>query len=576
MLDTGEKTLRQTILNEFPTPIAKACEVLFDSEKKPRAVDVIKAYNLVWKFLGAVITANYLEAGAPSEKINLLLISSIRSITPRRWIYTIRQIIPEILSSLFIPEFMDFYRAVLAPSEGPIQELQKFEKRTAVKYISPDMFEINEALDQLLKLLGSLEFLKNFKLVVSGDEVYKLQGVEPSKDDDPPPIKTGGIILAEVGGRQSLDLKLFLKWDQESRQIDFTDFKKDQDAYRQIIRIPNVSGGVKQYQQLLAGKITPPDRSENYNIPFEEVGEQLNQILQSQAIRRILVESYPGGGKTMLVHQIDQVLDTSDFFIARYYLEKGHLVTSTTIFSRFFYQKMNECLEKPLPVNFKGGAWQDFKRKVSRNFAAGSRKMLLVVDSIDAGIEPFYGEKISVEEFLSVDFPTNLKIVMTTTTGRYPRRFDARVKLKPLKLSEAEKFFTTEHIESSRVNAFWNFYSGQRKYLAQAIKSETDNPENIPPEILKSFNYLLFDCNYFHPVREKIFKYLSGVDRPQSLQQIAKDIEISAPVILDHLKLMQPVIRVNQEKDRMIYSIFAPALADFIQNYDKIKFREII
>lgn len=562
--------LKQHILSEYPTPIALLAREVFDMKTDNLCQNILNSYNYLWAFIGHLVLADYFRLGAPSAKHNLLLISTIRSMNTGRWIETVSGLLSIIREKTSIPELISLYRSNISADEDIQERLEKLAKRAQINYIPFDKREAAGYEANLLNLMENIGFLADYSIIFRREDgVFLLKGENgPVKLKKEPDINIGDVILCKRDGKKILTLSPFIVPSTDPGGIRFFDFKKDQESYKKFIRTPGIAGVVKEYQDILAGnpdfskieKSFPPDP------PFPEISEKLEKALADPSCRRIVVEGKPGSGKTMLIAKLEKFVNPGRFHIIKYYLEDYSILTSTTIFTRFLYTHLNNLLDNPLKPDFKGAGWHQFKKKVLSSFVKSGKKAILAIDSINVAGRPTPGERVSIDEYLQMDLPGNLYIIFTTGTGDYPLRFDSRINMPCIQLKSARKLAGKSKIDDEQIREQVDRYGGNAGYIFQAI-NETEKAEgDLPGSIRQCFNDLLFRYDFFHPVREQVYRYLSVVEKPPTLQKIASELEIYTPVILRHLKEMLPVIKTESEKNVIKYKLFIPAFARYIKS----------
>jgi hypothetical protein len=570
MIKLQDDILYKRITSKYPTPIAQTCRNLFECSEdiSPESIDEI--FDSIWFFAGSVAAAKYLATGAPSLKINLFLMSSIRFINCERWIKAFELMLPEFTRNEFMLPFLELYRATYAVSESPVEKYYSFRKRVKNTGIPADPAEILKIRQDIIQLLESISFLKNYTLI-SCDETgtFNLKGVEKQSIEKQPELTPGQVMLINMETGEGLSLYPFIKPSDNKSGIEYTDFRQDQNAYREIIKNPFFLKDIKEYQNLLAARpvFEKSEQNGTLHVSFDDLKIPVEKALTDPDVRRILIEAPPGGGKTLLTSNFRNIFNKPGLHISDYYLEDDHLTTSIVIFSRFFYFTLNDCIETK--HEFSGGKeeWKVFRDKVSRDFQKSGKQLVFVIDSMKPALSPFTGEKISIEQFLNMEIPNNIKIIMTTCPGIYPSSFDLRIPIMPLSIEQLNSYTGSEKSGEEKLG-LWEFYGGQRGYINQAFQ-ETYDPLKIPDSIARKFNELLFKYNYFNPVKRQIFRYLSGTKDMVTLQKMSMDMEISGFEILNLLSEIWPLIRFERKEDIVRYSLFIPAFAEFIQSYDK-------
>ncbi len=551
------KDALKSYIKEYPQPIAYSFKKAVEEQSYQ---NIVKAFEDTISFVGSIVCADYIQRGASSSKVNMFIISKIRSIDTMGWIYLIKEISAELGGKLFLSNLMKFYRSIIAVYEAPLEKLLNFRKRCLKSKLKPDKFETKDALQELLKLLEALSFLKKVSLVANynGKKIL-FRGIK-TRTVEGLSLTSGDVYLLNEYG-EKLKISPFLEITSES-QVKFTNFRQNKKAYSEIIKIENISKSISQYKELLEGTHTfISKRDDVITSSFKDVVKTIETLLKEDKYQRILIESYPGGGLEYLISSLKEKEEFSSYSFIYIPIERGHLITSATVFSRLLYRQLNSLLEKPHPVELKGKAWVKFKESVLKGISQSSKNIVLFVESIDEGFSPFYGENLSVEKIIQRDFPPNIKILMTTKTGLYPKKFDVRLVVSPVKSNE---FPLEEGTES-----LLDFYNGQRGYLKMAL-SEGVMPPHLPKGVLHQFNYLLFKFNFFHTIREQILRYMAGINKPVSLQKIASDLEISTPVVLEHLISLSPIVKCIYS-ERQMYQIFMPSFSHFLRNYDRLK-----
>ncbi|MFP4497655.1 MAG: hypothetical protein ACLFQV_05540 [Vulcanimicrobiota bacterium] len=564
-----QQKIESLVLNEFPTPIAMEASVLYDELFEVRPLNIKNIFNTTVLFIGNVLLANYLEEDVDSTDVNLFLVSSLKNMNTSSWINLINLIIPVLKNKIYIRKLGTFYRNVLCDPEGILQWFNRFTERVKVDYLPVDEYEINEARKKLTDYFSNIEFLKDVSLfTVTERGLLELKGVNPKEVQRKKSYQLGSVYLQDNEAEKTLRLNLLARPADNKWGLKFNNFLENRKDYKKVMQTKNLKQEIAEYRNLLGGK-PRFEKKELFSfddLPLGGLQEQLTDAIEG-ASRKILVESYPGGGKTLLVAGFERLFDISDFVIAKYYLEGNHLLSSTTLFSRFFYRQLNNCLEQPYPVYLEGKAWADFKARVSRDFVLSNKKLLLIVDSIEYGFKTFSREKTSIEEFLSYDFPGNLTILMTTRIGYYPRKFDLKIKIPDLTSNETEEFFADSGIPLGKIEELNKFYGGQRGYLMDFMGDRLIQLDKIPERIIENFKGLLYRYNFFNPVREKIIRCIADNKRAISLNDIAGHIKIPAPIVLQHLNEIHPILRIQRKEEIFRYSLFIPAFADFIRNW---------
>jgi hypothetical protein len=569
----SEETLKDRVLGDYPTPIALLCKTLFDEKTIPAVESVVKVFDTFWFLLGSIAASQYLAVGAPSLTVNLHILTSIRSINQEKWVRAFKKIIPELSDTPLLPGLLTFYREIFYRRNNPVYEFQKFKRRISIDYLPPDIFEIERAKVLLFEILEQSFFLSNLKLIACDETgIYLLKGCEKQEMVNPPPIRQDQVAIFEDNKKEAIILSPFLKPSSSKSGIKFSDFRKEQEAYRQLIRTKNITQDITIYQSLLSGKpiFKEDQKDKTLKISFSDIKDKIKTALDSKEIRNILIESKPGGGKTLLVSNIEEVIGTNNFIIAKYYLQSHNLTSSVTIFSKFLYQQLNNVLDKPYTIDPKGDEWKSLREKITQDFSKSGKRFLLVIDSIDIGTQCFDGEKYSIVEFLNSELPTNLKILMTTISGIYPNKFDVKITIPPLTWEQLDHSVKDKH-PKDKLEKLLNFYGGLRGYINEILNSNYPDlfSENIIPEIIgKRFNNKLFQFDYFDPSREEIFRYLSTVKEPVTLQKISLDLDISSPIVLNHISKILPLLKVYDDNGAK-YNLFIPALSFFVRKFEK-------
>ncbi|MCD4785149.1 MAG: ATP-binding protein [Candidatus Eremiobacteraeota bacterium] len=562
--------LNKHILSEYPTPIIRLARKIFDKKTDNLCQDILNCYNYIWAFIGHLVLADYFRLDAPSNKHNLLLISTIRSMNTEKWIQTVRGLLNVIREKTSIPELISLYSSNISADEDLQIRLEKLAKRAQINYFPLDKREAAGYKANLLSLLENISFLAEYPIIFRREDgLFLLKGEDgPVKLEKESDLNVGDVILYNRNGEKILALSPFIVPSTEPGGIRFFDLKKDQESYRKFVRTPGIAGVVKEYQNILAGnpdfskieETFPPDP------PFPEISEKLEKLLAEPTCRRILVEGHPGAGKTMLISRLEKFVDPDQFHIIKYYLKDYSILNSTTIFTRFLYTHLNNILDNPLKPDFSGAGWHQFRKKVLSAFVKSQKKAILAIDSVDVARKPAPGERVSIDEYLQMDFPRNLYIIFTARTGDYPLRFDSRINIPCIKLKSEETLSGESEIDYEQIQKQVRYYGGNAGYIFRAI-NETEKAEgDLPESIRRCFNDLLFRYNFFHPVREQVYRYLAAAEKPSTLQAMASDLEIYAPVILRHLKEMYPVIKTEPEKNIIKYGLFIPAFAQYIKS----------
>jgi len=562
--------LRKHILSEYPTPIARLTKRIFDRKTKNYCQEILHGYNYIWTFMGHLILADYFRLGVPSPRHNILLISTVRSMNTHRWIEVFRGLLNVIGEKTSIPELMSLYRSCISADESLQERLEKLTKRTQMSYIPFDDREAAGYEVNLFKLLENIGFLAEYSIIMKREDgIFLLKGEDgPVKLKKEVDIKVNDVILCGKGGKKILTLSPFIVPSTNPDGVRFFDFRKDQESYKSFVRTPGIARVVKEYQNILAGKPDFTKTEENLpeDPPFPEMKNKIGKALSDPNCQRILIEGPPGSGKTMLIANLDRFIDIGKFNIIKYYLADYSILTSTTIFTRFLYIHLNNLLGKPHKPDFKGVGWHQFKKKVLSSFAKSGKKAILAIDSIDIAEKPLPGERVSIDEYIQMDLPKNLYILFTTRTGDYPLRFDTRITMPGIDINFAMKLAGKTGFDGEQIREKVNLYGGNAGYIFRAMDGSKSADSNLPPYIKRCFVDLLFRYNIFHPVREQVCRYLAEAEKPPTLQQVAADLEIYAPVILKHFREMLPLIKTEPERSVIRYRLFIPAFADYVRS----------
>lgn len=569
----SKRNLKNRILQTYPTPIAQLCQEVFKKENENSGRDIIKAFDFLWIFLGIVILSDYMRYNSPSKKQNIRLISSLRSMTVEKWMEEFRSLVPFLGEDPFIPDLINYFRTKIAPNEDILNNFSRFRKRINLDYIPIDSYEIKKNKNRLINMLKEMSFLSKYSLVIMTEQgSYILKGIsEMKKTEDFPGVKPGEVGILSPDRSSFLNLSPFITPSTDSSGIIFTNFFRDKTAYMNFVQNPAMVPDFYEYKNIMLGK---PDfsklESRFSDFPsFPGVQEKLAEVLASKSKRRILIEGYPGSGKTMLTARMEKFIDPSEFVIFKYYLEESHLLSSSAIFSRFFYTKLNSILEKPHTINFKGQEWKDFQKAVIGDFRKSGKRVVFVIDSIDIARHEFANEQFGLYQFLQYDFPENLYLIMTTRTGDYPVRFDARIKIQDIHLSETTGLFRESNIDGNELLKAYQYYEGSRGYIFHSIIDKSEGFGGLPVSIRQRFIDLLFIYKIFHPIREKICSYLSKASSPCSLAEIAGDLEIYAPVIMKHIASIRPILKMEMGENEPLYRLFVPAFAVYVKKLEK-------
>ena len=569
----SKRNLKDRILHTYPTPVAQLCQEIFKKENENSARDIIKAFDFLWTFLGISVLSDYMRYNSPSKKQNIRLISSLRSMTPEKWIEEFKSLIPFLGEDPFIPDLIYYFRTKIAPNEDILNNFNRFRKRINLDYIPIDSFEIKKNKNRLINMLKEMSFLSKYTLMMATENgSYILKGISPpKKTDDFPGVKPGEVGLLSPDKSSFLNLSPFIVASANSTGIVFTNFFRDKTAYMKFVQNPAMISDFYEYKNIMLGK---PDFSKlesrfSETPSFPGVREKLAKVLADRTGRRILIEGYPGSGKTMLTARIENFIDSSEFIIFKYYLEESHLLSSSAIFSRFFYTKLNSILDKPYTISFKGQEWKDFQKSVIGDFRKSGKKVIFVIDSIDIARNEFTNEQFGLYQFLQYDFPENLYLIMTTRTGDYPVRFDSRIKIHDIHLSETTGLFRESSVDGNDLLKAYNYYEGSRGYIFHSIIDKSEGFGGIPVSIRQRFIDLLFIYKIFHPIREKICTYLAKASSPCSLGEIAGDLEIYAPVIMKHLASIRPILKTEMGENELLYRLFVPAFAVYVKRLEK-------
>jgi len=562
--------LRDRILSTYPSPIARACRELFRKKSKDSGKDVVKIFNLVWTFLGIIILADYIRLGSPSNNQNLRIISSIRSMNAEKWMELFKSLIPFLGEDPFIPELIYYFRSKVAPDEEILPKFERFRKRMAINYVPTDKYEVSRMRNLLFKMLDDLIFLSDYP-IVSRTEVgtFILRGISEMEEiKHIPGTADGDVGLLTPGGTGFLALSPFIVSSNDPSGINFVDFKKDVDSYRLFLSAPEVARIVKEYKRILMGL---PDFSAigvdfPENPPFSGLTDKLEAALANPLNRRILIEGHPGSGKTMLIARLEKFVDTSKYTILKYYMHVYHLLSSAPVFCRFFYVQLNNLLDRPHRVEFKGEGWQKFQKLVTQDFEKSGKNVILAIDSIDLARYSSPDEKFGIPDFLQRELPSNLRIIMTGRSGDYPHCFDTRIQIPELKPEEVSFFIQRGIVDTQKLKSIFEYYEGSRGYIYCAFSEETEILGDIPRPVKQRFIDLLFRYNLFQPVKEKICRYLAEAKSPCSLEKMAEDLEIYKPVILNHLSEIMSILETQKKDDTQLYRLFIPSFAKYISS----------
>ena len=567
------KDIVDKILNTYPTPIAHICNRVFIRETEKPEKSLVQAFDLLWAFLSIIVLADYLRLNSPSKKQNVLLVSSLRSMTVEKWIDTFRSMISYLGQDPFIPELIYYFRTSIAPDDKSLSRFTRFKKRIAIDFVPVDNYEIMENKNCFLRMLEELSFLSNYSLVmVTGEGTFVLKGMSGKKEIDPfPGTKPGEVGLLNADSSSFLSLSPFIKVPEGSSTIAFTNFYKEKMEYMKFVQSPSMLPYFKEYKNIIAGN---PDFSEiqskfPVNPSFMGVREKLTEILSADKQKRILIEGHPGSGKTMLVSRIENFIYSSEYIIFKYFPQESHLLSSAAIFSRFLYIKLNSILEKPYPVSFKGQEWKNFQKKVMDDFRQSGKKVIIVIDSIDIVKQEHPDEKSSLYMFLQLDFPDNLLFIFTTRIGDYPVRFDVKIRIPEFQLAEAGLILEDMKVDQGELLKAYNFYEGSRGYIFHSITDQSEGFGGFPSSIRQRFVDLLFTYRLFHPVKEKICYYLARSTGSRSLGEIAHNLEVYAPVVIKHIEEMKPVLKMEKDEHQVLYRLFVPAFAIYMKKLEK-------
>jgi hypothetical protein len=569
MVTAQDDILFERIIDQYPTPIAQACKKLFDCRNNISPGMVDEVFNSIWFFAGSVAAAQYILMEAPSLKINLFLMSSIRFINCEKWIKAFEMMIPEFIGKDFMMPFLMLYRTAFAAPGNILEKYQAFRKRMRITSLPVDNIEVYKIYQEVLNLLESISFLKDYTLFTCDNTgSFYLKGLEKIRIEEKSGLSPGQVVLMNAKTGESLSLNPFVKPSENALGIVYTDFKQDQESYKEIIKTPSFLRDIREYQNLLAARpvFDKNEKQLPLLISFDDIKDTLEKALLTSDIRRILLESPPGGGKTLLTANLRQIINKPDLYIADYYLEQDHLTTSIAIFSRFFYYTINDCLGNPYEFSGRKEEWKEFRDKIMRDFLKSGKNLVFVIDSIGSALLPFPGEKVSIEQFLNMEIPNNVKIVMTTRTGVYPESFDSRIQIPPV---DTEQLInnTDKGISAEKISKLCEFYGGQRGYINRVLQENVEDPVKIPDSIARQFNELIFSYGYFDPVKGQVFRYLSRIKEPVTLQKISMDLEISGFEIMNLLSGIWPLVKF-ESSDTVRYALFIPAFAKFIQDYD--------
>lgn len=569
----SKRNLKDKILHTYPTPIAQLCQEIFKKENENSGRDIIKTFDFLWTFLGISVLADYMRYNSPSKKQNIRLISSLRSMTVEKWMEEFRSLIPFLGEDPYIPDLISYFRTKIAPNEDILNSFNRFRKRINLDYIPTDSFEIRKNRNRLINMLKEMSFLSKYSVMITTEQgSFILRGISGMKKTESfPGVKPGEVGLLNPDKSSFLSLSPFIAISDDGSKIVFTNFFRDKAAYMNFVQNPAMVSDFYEYKNIMLGN---PDFSKlesrfSEAPAFQGVKEKLAQALSARSKGRILIEGYPGSGKTMLAARIERFIDPSEFTIFKYYLEESHLLSSSAIFSRFFYTKLNSMLEKPHPINFKGQEWKDFQKAVINDFKKSGKKAVFVIDSIDIARNEFTNEQFGLYQFLQFDFPDNLYLLMTTRTGDYPVRFDARIKIPDIHLSETSGLFIDPPTEENELLKAFKYYEGSRGYIFHSIIDNSEGFGGIPVSIRQRFIDLLFIYKLFHPIREKICRYLSKASGACSLGEIAGDLEIYAPVVMKHIASIRPILKMEMGENEPLYRLFIPAFAVYVKKLEK-------
>ncbi len=569
----SKRNLKNKILHTYPTPVAQLCQEIFNKETENSGKDIIKVFDFLWTFLGIVILADYMRYNSPSKKHNIRLISSLRSMTVEKWMDEFRSLIPFLGEDPFIPDLIYYFRTKIAPNEDIFNNFNRLRKRINLDYIPIDSFEIRKHRNRLINMLKELSFLSKYSLMITTkDGSYILKGISGMiKTENFPGAKPGEVGILNPDKSSFLNLSPFIVIPDDSIKIVFTNFFRDKTAYMNFVQNPAMVSDFYEYKNIMQGN---PDFSRlesrfSESPSFPGIQEKLANVFTNKAKRRILIEGYPGSGKTMLTARIENFINPGEFTIFKYYLEESHLLSSAAIFSRFFYTKLNSILNKPHTINFKGQEWKNFQKAVISDFKKSEKKVIFVIDSIDIARNEFTNEQFGLYQFLQFDFPENLYLIMTTRTGDYPVRFDARIKIPELHLSETAGLLKDTSIDGNELLKAYKYYEGSRGYIFHSIIDKSEGFGGIPVSIRQRFIDLLFIYKIFHPIREKICSYLARASGPCSLGEIAGDLEIYAPVIMKHIASIRPILKMEMGENEPLYRLFIPAFSVYVKKLEK-------
>ena len=349
-----EENFKKAILNYYPAPIAFACRKIFEPEGNYRGEDVVAVYQSFWNFVGLVLAADYVERGAQDDRINLLLLFYAFSLNEDRWIDLIIKINELSGGSKVMPGLNGFLKGLLYVSMEPVRAMNRFKKRLLLNRFPPDPGEIAQAKSVVFKILWEAAFLSEYVLI-SADSlgVYQMFGLNQEVIYPDYEIELGDIFLTSRNNPEiRLRLNPFLIQEESERNFAFAVFRKDRNAYEKLLEKPPLQEALRKYQKYLEGKpdFTSIESRRTEAVFIADLRDKLNRLIQSDSHRRILVEGYPGSGKTALCLKLEELVDVSSFTVIKYFLTKGGIENSGTIFARFLYTSLNEILDNPHPI----------------------------------------------------------------------------------------------------------------------------------------------------------------------------------------------------------------------------------